>query len=239
MARREMAKTTKGERTRAAILETALELFLEHGYEGTTMRAVAEKAGVSLGNAYYYFESKEHLIQAFYARMHAQHLRASADILKGEKDFRQRLRQVMRARIDSIMPYHRFAGVLFRSAADPRSPLNPFSDASRPVREESTALFAEVVRGSSLRVQSSLAGELPGLLWLYQMAIVLFWIHDTSPDCRRSYKLAEQTADLVVGLIHLARLPPMRPVVRSALALLAEMRGDEPEGAEAKPAGSD
>ena len=62
-------KTTKGAETRARILEAALALFREKGYDATTMRGVAERAGVSLGNAYYYFESKEHLLHAFYDRM--------------------------------------------------------------------------------------------------------------------------------------------------------------------------
>src|SRR5438093_12676940 len=57
-------RTPKGEQTRAIILETALDLFRERGYEETTMRVIAERAGVALGNAYYYFRSKEHLIQA-------------------------------------------------------------------------------------------------------------------------------------------------------------------------------
>ena len=55
-------KRPKGEQTRAKILESALALFMERGYEETTMRAVAEEAKVSLGNAYYYFESKEELV---------------------------------------------------------------------------------------------------------------------------------------------------------------------------------
>jgi hypothetical protein len=54
----EPRKRRKGEETRAQILETALQLFRERGYEETTMRAIAEAAGVSLGNAYYYFKSK-------------------------------------------------------------------------------------------------------------------------------------------------------------------------------------
>ena len=69
-------KTPKGEQTRALILNTALDLLRERGYERTTMRAIANKAGVSLGNAYHYFGSKEHLIQAFYHRLHEEHLAA-------------------------------------------------------------------------------------------------------------------------------------------------------------------
>src|SRR5438132_12947660 len=79
-------RTPKGEQTRALILETALDLFRERGYEETTMRAIAEQAGVALGNAYYYFRSKEHLIQAFYARSHQEHLAAAQPIREPERD---------------------------------------------------------------------------------------------------------------------------------------------------------
>ena len=127
-------KLRKGERTRAQILEAALELFRERGYDETTMRAIAERAGVAVGNAYYYFRSKEHLIQAFYQQTHQEHLEASREILARERGLRERLLGVMRAKLDTIMPYHRFAGVLFKTAADPASPLNPFSEESGPTR---------------------------------------------------------------------------------------------------------
>ena len=63
----------RGEQTRQLILDTALRLFRERGYAETTMRAIATEAGVAVGNAYYYFDSKEHLIQGFYDRNQAAH----------------------------------------------------------------------------------------------------------------------------------------------------------------------
>src|ERR1051325_4979839 len=94
------AKTAKGEQTRALILEPALEIFRERGYEETTMRALAERAGVSLGNAYHYFRSKEQLIQAFYGRTHEEHVAACAGILARERDLKKRMLEVMRAKLD-------------------------------------------------------------------------------------------------------------------------------------------
>ena len=64
---------SKGEQTQAVIVEAALRLFRENGYEATTMRAIAKEAGVATGNAYYYFGSQEELIQVYYARNHAEH----------------------------------------------------------------------------------------------------------------------------------------------------------------------
>jgi AcrR family transcriptional regulator len=222
----EPKKRRKGEETRVLILETALDLFRERGYEETTMRAIAEAAGVAVGNAYYYFRSKEHLIQAFYARTHEEHLAASREVLDRERGLRERLLGVMRAKLDTIMPYHRFAGVLFKTAANPASPLNPFSEESLPVRRQATEIFAEVVAGSDTRLTAELAAELPNVLWIYQAGVILYWIHDTSPECVKSYRLMERSVKLVLRLISLFQFPLLRPFLRELLTLVAQLRSE-------------
>lgn len=217
----------KSEETRSLILETALELFAERGYEDTTMRAIAEEAGVALGNAYYYFRSKEHLIQAFYGRLHELNRETCLPILQREDKLKARLLAVMRQILANMEPYHQFAGVLFRTAADPQSPLNPFSTASEAVRAESTAWFAEVLRGTKSKVPADLARELPTLLWLYQMGIVLFWIHDRSPKQIKTWRLMEHTVEIITRMIAMASLPLMYPLRKSTLRLLAALRDDE------------
>ena len=59
-------KISKGERTRERILAAALELFAEQGFEGATMRGIAERAECSLGLAYRYFRTKEEMVLALY-----------------------------------------------------------------------------------------------------------------------------------------------------------------------------
>ena len=142
---------SKGEQTRSLILETALKMFGERGYEETTMRAIAEKAGVALGNTYYHFRSKEHLIQAYYERMHEIHAESCAEVLKKERTLKGRLLGVMGQILENMAPYHQFAGILFKTAADPQSPLNPFSPESEPARRASIELFAEVVKGAKAK----------------------------------------------------------------------------------------
>src|SRR3954463_8477904 len=95
VATHKLTKTPKGEQSRALILNTALDLLQEHGYEKTTMRAIARRAGVSLGNAYHYFGSKEHLIQAFYHRLHEEHLQATGLVLADQTTLKTRLMTVM------------------------------------------------------------------------------------------------------------------------------------------------
>ncbi|HKI03608.1 MAG TPA: TetR family transcriptional regulator [Thermoanaerobaculia bacterium] len=219
-------KRRKGEETRANILETALDLFRERGYEETTMRAIAEEAGVAVGNAYYYFKSKEHLIQAFYERTHQEHLAASREVLARERGLRERLLGVMRAKLDTIMPYHQFSGILFKTAADPKSPLNPFSQDSLATREQSTSLFAEVITGADTRLSPELSAELPNLLWVYHMGIVLYWIHDNSPGCAKSYRLMERSVKLVLRVASVFQFPLLRPFMRELLGMVSDLRGE-------------
>jgi AcrR family transcriptional regulator len=230
--KKDATKTGKGDQTKALILETALEIFRERGYEETTMRAIAQKAGVSLGNAYYYFRSKEYLIQAFYQRLHDDHLGVAEPALANDQTLKARLLTVMRLKIDNLNPYHQFAGVLFKTAAHPDSPLNPFSDESDPVREQSIQLFDKVLEGSKARIPKDLRAELPYLLWVYHMGIVLFWIHDGSPKHRRTYRLIDHTVDLLDKLIHLASNPFMRPLRKQALRLVEEIREALPDETE-------
>lgn len=217
-------RSDRGEQTRAAIAAAAQELFLERGYDKTTMRAVADRAGVSIGNAYYYFASKEHLVQAFYDRVQVEHAAAAHDSLAGSEKFADRLRDVLTAWVDVAEPFHGFAGKFFKVAAEPTSPLSPFSSESRGAREASIDLFRRVVDGSDLKVPAPIRAELPELLWLLQMGVVLFWVHDSSADQKRTRALVRQVVPLVDKLVRLSRLPGMRGVVADVVELIRSIR---------------
>src|SRR6266704_6848502 len=142
---------SKGEQTRQAIAEAALRLFREHGYEATTMRAIAKEAGVATGNAYYYFGSKEELIHAYYARNHTEHAAACRAVLDTETRLDRRISGVLRALIDVQAPYHSFAAKLYKHAAEPASPLSPFSKASSPTRAAAISLYRSEEHTSELQ----------------------------------------------------------------------------------------
>ena len=219
-----VAVQTKSEQTRDLIAKTALRLFRERGYEATTMRVIAAEAGVSVGNAYYYFSSKEELIQLYYEHSQEDHTEECAAVLAREREFRPRMLGVVRARIDTLQPYKEFAGKFFKYAAEPTSPLSPFSSESAPVRDAAIAVYREVVEGSTLKTDAEIRADLPDLLWLYSMGMILYWVYDSSPDAANTYRLVERTVPLIDRLVGLARVPGMRGIVRDALSTYRELR---------------
>jgi AcrR family transcriptional regulator len=51
--------------TRSRIKTVALDLFLEQGYEGTSLREIAERLGVTKAALYYHFKSKDDIVNSF------------------------------------------------------------------------------------------------------------------------------------------------------------------------------
>ncbi|WP_433147855.1 TetR family transcriptional regulator [Actinomadura nitritigenes] len=62
----------RGQATRQRLIEVATELFADRGYEGTSIEAVLERAGVSRGSLYHHFRGKDRLFEAVVEAVHAK-----------------------------------------------------------------------------------------------------------------------------------------------------------------------
>ena len=60
----------KGDVTRLAVEDAAMELFLEQGYAATSMRQIAESAGLALGGIYNHFKSKDEIFEGIIIDKH-------------------------------------------------------------------------------------------------------------------------------------------------------------------------
>lgn len=56
--------------TRERILSVALDLFIEQGFDGTSLRQIAEQLGVTKAALYYHFTSKDDILMALHLRLH-------------------------------------------------------------------------------------------------------------------------------------------------------------------------
>lgn len=216
----------KSEETRRRIFDSALALFRKRGFAETTMRDIAKEADVALGAAYYYFDSKEAIVMAFYQRTQDELVPLVTDALSDTHGFKHRLAAVIRVKLDYCAPNRRLMAAL-ATHIDPQHPLSPFSEQTHAIRDADTQLFQNALEGSDIKVPDDLATHLPRLLWLYQMGLLLFWVYDRSPRQWRTTQLFEKTLSILVKLIRLSSFPLLRPLRKTVTELLELIYGSQ------------
>lgn len=216
----------KSEETGPRILNAALELFRDEGFDAATMRAIAMKAGVATGAAYYYYPSKEALVMDFYQQSCEEMQPAIAAALEGVSGLEPRLRALIRVKLDHFAPNRGVLRALLRNGADPKHPLSPFSPQTKDIRDIDIAWFQRILADCGMRLPRDLEPHLPGVLWFFQMGVIYFWVIDDSPNQMRTSKLLELAAKSVALLIRVSTLPLLRPLRKTALQLIEIVKGE-------------
>jgi AcrR family transcriptional regulator len=210
---------TKSEETRDRILRAALEMFHDRGFDSTTMREIAERAEVATGAAYYYFDSKDAIVLAFYDQARRDMEPNLESALGESRDLRERLRKIIEVKLKYFAPSRKLLGAL-SAHTNPEYPLSPFSKQTREIREHDIRFFERALSGSRTPGPRDLKRHLPHLLWMYQMGIILFWINDASRGQTKTYVLLDKSLDVVTRLIKLSGLPLTGPIRKTVIQLM-------------------
>jgi AcrR family transcriptional regulator len=219
--------TPKAEETGLRILESALALFREQGFDAATMRDIAARAGVATGAAYYYYPSKDAIVMDFYRRSSAETQRQLEAAIAGARGLEKRLREVIRVKLDHFAPNRGVLRALLRNGADPRHPLSPFSPETAAIRDTDIAWFHRVLDDCGVRIPSDIEPHLPGVLWFFQMGVIFFWVIDDSPGQVRTDRLLGLATKSVAFLIRVSTLPLMRPLRKTAIELVQIVKGED------------
>ena len=81
----------KGEKRRRELLEIAYRMFLSQGYENTSVDEIIEAAGIAKGTYYYYFQSKEQMLEAVIGMMIEAEAEAARQVLASEMPVEQKI----------------------------------------------------------------------------------------------------------------------------------------------------
>lgn len=188
-SRRAVPQRAASEETRRHIVDTALTLFRERGFEETTMRDIAARVGVSLGAAYYYFKSKEAIVGAYYDYVQQEHVARCRQAFERGGNLRDRLRAALHTKVDIMQGDRRLLRALFRHGGDPEHSLSWFGPATMEQRQLSIALFAESLEGE--RLPADVREVAPTLLWALHMGVLLYFVYDSSSGQRRTRQLID------------------------------------------------
>lgn len=160
-------KTRKSEKTYYRVLETAIRMFSEQGFEKTTMRGISKEGRLGLGALYYYFPSKEAIVIAFYERLNQSVAEEFRERRVEEMELTEALRLLLEIKFTALSPYHDLARVLLKEAVDPESSISPLARESGGALNTSLELFGEI------------AGDAKAakILWLGHLAVIAYWVH--------------------------------------------------------------
>jgi AcrR family transcriptional regulator len=218
--------TAKAEETGLRILDAALALFRQQGFDTATMRDIAQEAGVATGAAYYYYPSKDAIVMDFYRRSCDKMQPKIEEALKSAGGLEERLRELIRVKLIHFAPNRGVLRALLRNGADPTYALSPFSPQTQAIRDIDIAWFQRITVDCGVRIPRDLEPHLPSVLWFFQMGIIFFWVIDESPNQRRTGRLLDLSAKSVTTLVRVSGLPLMRPVRKAALELIELVKGD-------------
>ena len=110
-------------------------------------------------------------------------------------------------RLEQLTPYRRFLGVLTQVAIDPDSPLPPFSEKTKPIRDKSIELFGRLREGTRLTVPAEVEKIFPRVLWLLHLGILFSWIFNKSPDQKKTHRILNKGLDGMLMIVRFLKLP--------------------------------
>ena len=178
--------TPQSAETRRALYRVAIDLFATQGYEETTLRAIADRAGVSPGLLYRYFPSKRAVVLALYDQL--------------SLDFQERARSMPRGRWRDrfVFSLETSLGVLgpHRSTLVALVPIlvggrdeGLFAPATAFSRERVQSAFVESVAGSTDAPRAADAKSLGRALDLVHLSVLLLWLLDRSEGQRATARI--------------------------------------------------
>jgi AcrR family transcriptional regulator len=104
---------TKGEVSRLRIVEAAYQLFLEQGSHGTSMRQIAERAGLTMGGVYNHFDGKESIWEAVFMAKHPYRTILPLVIAAGGSTVAEFIRSAAASVVDELEQHDDLLNLMF------------------------------------------------------------------------------------------------------------------------------
>ena len=201
---RPLGITEQGTVSRTALYKTALELIAEKGYDATTLRDIAQRAGVSVGLLYRYFPSKQSLVLHLYDELSAQYAERARQMPTGK--WRDRFFFALATSLDVLKPHRSTLSALTSIlVGDPKEGL--FAPETAFSRQRVQSVFSEAVTAATDAPRGDTAAALGRLLYFAHLGVILWWLLDKSPGQRATLVLLGLIRQALPASAILLRVP--------------------------------
>ena len=216
---RPSGQTAQGAAARQRLYEVALKLMAKKGFESTTLRDVANEAGVSVGLLYRYFPSKRAIIIALYEELSADYARQAAAMPRGR--WRDRFIFALQTSLTVLEPHRVALGALTPVLVGAPEE-GVFAESAAFSRLRVQGVFEDAVAGATDAPADSIARPVGRLLYMVHLAVLLWWLLDKSAKQRATAALIVLIQQILPSIALTLRLPPVRRFVLSADELLRD-----------------
>jgi len=188
---------------RKRIVKAALNLFQTKGFDGTTTRAIAQKAGIAEGTVFNYFRTKEDIALYFFDQEVTHAIAAvRADPRLRKAPLEEKLFTLLHSQLEYLAPYERFIGAAFVHALKPASPLGPFSHRAMELRHRYLAFVEELIQESiPNQKRNPLSFLAPEVFWIYYLGALLYWLHDSSERKQNTLAFLDRSLHIGVSML--------------------------------------
>lgn len=196
-------RTTKAQQAKnhRHIIQTAVDLMTQHGFEGTTMKQIARAADVGDATIYKYFPTKEKLITAYFEQAIADAL-VQTDKTPGLTDFslHEHLQLLVDSLLEILLADREFVG-LARGLVE-RAPMLLLGEQlpGKPALKQAILQMLEKAEASQEIAPCGFKPSLAGLMADYVYGVIAYWLHDTSAQ----FANTTQMVDLSLGVLVVA-----------------------------------
>ena len=138
---------------RDELLRIAAGLFAEKGFKNTTVRDIADAAGILSGSLYHHFDSKESMVDEILQTFQTELFAAYDEVIASDADARTKIERAVRLSFEAI-DQHRYEVAIFQNEADFLGSFERFgylAERNAQSREVWMTLLNEGVRTGALR----------------------------------------------------------------------------------------
>ncbi len=197
-------KISKAQKTknRNKIITSAVDIMIAKGFQKATMREIAKHAGMGDATIYNYFSTKESILYAYYEERIKDTIKHLKLIDKfNEYTFQEQLQTFFETELDLFLQDREFVQKTFKTVFFALS--SNFSRL-RPIRNRFMDVINDIFDAAvqAGEIQEQLFQEMTyQLFWEYYIAIVLYWLHDTSDQFSETSVLIDKSLDLTCAVI--------------------------------------
>ena len=193
-------RTTKAQQAKnhRHIIQTAVDLMSQQGFEGTTMKQIARAADIGDATIYKYFPTKEKLVTAYFEQAIADAL-VQAEKAPWSKDFslQERLQLLIDSLLEILLADREFVG-LARGLIE-RAPMLLLGEQlpGKPLLKQAFIQMLEHAEASKEIAPCGFKPSLAGLLADYVYGVMAYWLRDESEQ----FANTTQMVDLSLGVL--------------------------------------